>query len=686
MSNFIEVEFPVIINLAPNQFHKGIYHELEEAVKRKYSGIAHAKIGYVKRDSVRVVSKQIGKYEGSHLTGHMSFHMIVRCLATMPLKDMEIEAIVTMKNDAGLVCKNFSYPYSLFVPNIPGDPDSAQLASVNTNDSVRVRVIDSRLKAPALDIKGERSKPEYWVICRLSSVNLEPISRVDLPSAERPTILVTTTRDMDAITEDQMRMSGGMFQNLQNIKDVIDSIRKDYLEHLGKLSDITRDPIVRSQIKPGDNYIVGTISKHERDSANVKIMSVSRGLPYRVGEEVAFRVPAVPDIPDGELVIMTGISDRERMARKLRELDMWLLHTKYIINPNEMIHITGTYYNQLSALRVIDTKEIPYQERVISRAYYKMSEIIQSYGERLLGSNGTRRIACIAESPGGFIQALVDHRVAKDSRHETHISSISMSPNISRDTWEDFKRTQAKYYADVISSKHGSTNIKVHLQDGDLTKQDDREAFKRNFLTDLADLVTADGGFDRDKTSSDLEELDTARLILSEVIMALEIQAQGGAFVLKIFDMATKFTVDMISILAHCYESVSIIKPKSSRPANSEKYVVCTGFKFTRDDEYLQQLIDQLSVALYQPLAEGEYFNSLLAVPDADIKATVVPYNSIFMKKQTEVIVSGREYATRYIDTGCDHDECMRSYVKEQLARAKAFHSAGNPTGNPGSP
>ena len=208
-----------------------------------------------------------------------------------------------------------------------------------------------------------------------------------------------------------------------------------------------------------------------------------------------------------------------------------------------------------------------------------------------------------------------------------------------------------------------------------MTKERDREEFKSNYTEHLADLVTADGGFDRDKTSSDLEELDTARLILSEVTMALEIQAQGGAFVLKIFDMATKFTVDMISILTYCYENVSIIKPKSSRPANSEKYVVCNGFKFTRDNEDLNLIIEQLLAALYRPLSTGEYYNTLLAVPDADIKGTVVHYNSIFMKKQTEVIVSGREYATRYIDTGCDHDDCMRSYVREQLLRAKAFHA-----------
>jgi hypothetical protein len=138
--------------------------------------------------------------------------------------------------------------------------------------------------------------------------------------------------------------------------------------------------------------------------------------------------------------------------------------------------------------------------------------------------------------------------------------------------------------------------------------------------------------------------------------------------------MATKFTVDLLSILAYFYESVSIIKPKSSRPANSEKYVVCVGFRFTRTNEDLHIITEQLLDILYEPLAEGNYVNNLMASTDHDIEKTVVSFNSIFMKKQTEVIASGQDYASRYIDTGCVDLECMNTYVREQLDRALAFH------------
>ncbi len=681
--SFIEVEFPVIINLAPSQFHKDIYSELETAVKRKYSGIAHAKIGYVKRDSVRVVSKQMGKYEGSHLTGHMSFHLVVRCMATMPLKDMELEAIVIMKNDSGLVCKNFMYPYSLFVPNIPGDPDSANLSSINTNDSIRVRVIDSRLKAPVLDARGDRAKPEYWVICKVSAVNMDAISRVNLPPAERPNILVSTTKDLTAISEDQTRLTNGMFETLQNTKDVIDSIRKDYLTYLRNRPDMTTDPIISSLIKgdKGDtSYAIGIIRNHnvQRDTADIKVINTD-SKTLKVNTEYKFTLPAYATIDNGQLVILSSLNGQ--VAKKIRDLDAWLMHIKYLVNPNEMIHITKIYRTQLMNLHMIDPKKIPYDDKVISRAFYKMAEILHTYGEQLI-KPGPKTIACIAESPGGFIQALLERRMKENDV----ITGLSLSPTVGRSAWEDFTQMHSAHYMSKVQLNLNGIDIndevgpKVTLMEKDLTKRETIQEYRDMHQADgWAALVTADGGVDRDKTESNLEELELAKLIMSEVMIALSIQMYGGSFVLKIFDMATKFTVDILSILAYCYEEVSIIKPKSSRPANSEKYVVCTGFKFRQDqDQDLKNMCDQLMEAIEKPMGEGEYYYTLLAVPDADIQATIVPFNNIFMKKQTEFIIAGREYATRYMEPDYNYKDGMTSYIHEQIARAQRFHSEIN--------
>lgn len=47
----------------------------------------------------------------------------------------------------------------------------------------------------------------------------------------------------------------------------------------------------------------------------------------------------------------------------------------------------------------------------------------------------------------------------------------------------------------------------------------------------------------------------------------------------KIFDVFTPFTVGLVYILYCHFDSISIIKPLSSRPANSERYIICKGLK-----------------------------------------------------------------------------------------------------------
>jgi 23S rRNA U2552 (ribose-2'-O)-methylase RlmE/FtsJ len=102
------------------------------------------------------------------------------------------------------------------------------------------------------------------------------------------------------------------------------------------------------------------------------------------------------------------------------------------------------------------------------------------------------------------------------------------------------------------------------------------------------DIVTADGGFDFSVDFNHQETMAT-QLILCEVFYALAIQKQGGSFILKIFDVFHKATVDILYILSYYYDSVSIMKPYTSRIANSEKYVICQGFKINDSTQIIEQ-------------------------------------------------------------------------------------------------
>ena len=671
--NYIETEFPIIINLTPDKFHSGMYEELEQAVKKKYSGIAHAKIGYVKPDSVQIVSKQIGKYEGSHLTGNMSFHMIIRCQATMPVRDMKLSAIVTMKNDAGLVCRNFRLPYSLFVPNIPGDEDSELIASINTNDSVEVSIIDSRLKAPNA---SDRNKPEYWVICRLMSVNKSGISKVDIPVVvEKPNILMSTTDSMDKISDDRIKFSGGMFQTLQDTKKIIDTIRMDYNKYIieSKIDGISDDPILKSIVGKSP-YVLGIVTNQKEERVNMKILSTN--MPnFKVNEIKSFtlnqdKIKLKLKLNADTLLVLQNIDGDT--AKRVHVLDMWLSHVKYIINAHELIHTSRAYENQLENIGFKIENCMPVEK--ISRAYYKMLEIVTLFKDLI--DDTPKNISCIAESPGGFIQALVDTR----SKIKDNISSISISID-SDSPWKKLVTTWNKKSINITlidkdkkitDSTKDAKKTTVTLMDGSLTSKEDRDFYIEQQGGRYMDLITADGGFGRDKSNSETEELEVAKLLIAEVSLALKMQAYNGAFVLKIFDITTQLTIDILNILSYAYEYVSIIKPAMSRKANSEKYLVCNKFKFLADSLEIREIVEKLEAILFATLPSQTYLYSILTVPDVAMQSIVVPYNNIFMKQQTEFIVRGREYATAYLYSKGDKD-IIKPYIEGQLAECLRF-------------
>ena len=105
------------------------------------------------------------------------------------------------------------------------------------------------------------------------------------------------------------------------------------------------------------------------------------------------------------------------------------------------------------------------------------------------------------------------------------------------------------------------------------------------------EVVTADGGFDFSVDFNNQENIAT-QLILSEVFYALALQKQGGTFILKIFDIFHKPTIDILYLLSYYYTNVTIMKPYTSRVANSEKYVICQGFKIADSTQIIQQFCD----------------------------------------------------------------------------------------------
>uniref|UniRef100_A0A182TBW3 Cap-specific mRNA (nucleoside-2'-O-)-methyltransferase 1 n=1 Tax=Anopheles maculatus TaxID=74869 RepID=A0A182TBW3_9DIPT len=103
-------------------------------------------------------------------------------------------------------------------------------------------------------------------------------------------------------------------------------------------------------------------------------------------------------------------------------------------------------------------------------------------------------------------------------------------------------------------------------------------------------LMMADGGFSVEGHQNE-QEILSKQLYLCQLIVALAIVRPEGHFVMKVFDLFTPFSVGLIYLAYRCFREISICKPNSSRPANSERYLVCK-WKLPKTDLIQRHLQD----------------------------------------------------------------------------------------------
>jgi len=287
----------------------------------------------------------------------------------------------------------------------------------------------------------------------------------------------------------------------------------------------------------------------------------------------------------------------------------WDKYKKYT-NPYEYIHTV-----------VPGLKQSVCRAKPLSRSFFKMIETCRVM--RLLdGLSPKIRSFHLAEGPGGFIEALAVLRNNKDDVYQG--ITLVDDANTSVPGWKKSKAFLERTPNVVVEAGVSGT--------GDLMLPENlRDFYERHHGT--CDIVTGDGGFDF-TTDFDHQEAVSAKLILSQIAFAAACQAKGGSFVLKMFDTFTSSSVDLLCLLAMMYDSVQIFKPHSSRVANSEKYIVCKGFRLTNT----RKLVITLFHAM-QRFGTGECVEGVLAYkPSCAFVTKLEECNAILGQQQIECI------------------------------------------------
>lgn len=229
-----------------------------------------------------------------------------------------------------------------------------------------------------------------------------------------------------------------------------------------------------------------------------------------------------------------------------------------------------------------------------SRSYFKLWEMLKLFEgvfKDTTSGTGPVSIACIAEGPGGFIECLADWLHKEQRLGDTQIHGITL---IAKEKmipqWRLSKRTLNTGRVTLHAGKDGT---------GDIYSLDNIHHFVDAVGRHSCAWVTADGGFDIHGRFNQQEHV-LQHLILCEMYTAFHVQKVGGGFILKMFDMYSTTSLQLLYILKIFYRDIFFIKPVSSRPANAEKYVVCTGFKGLDGQapivRAMEQIIDSLSI------------------------------------------------------------------------------------------
>lgn len=172
----------------------------------------------------------------------------------------------------------------------------------------------------------------------------------------------------------------------------------------------------------------------------------------------------------------------------------------------------------------------------------------------------------VAAGPGGFTQYL-QYRFPKSQGYGMTLKHETLDWNT---RLLDMKRFTPFYGADKTGNLY--TNASAFIE------------FVLEKSPSGVDLVTSDGGFDledfADKTLLHQQEFLSSRLLLAQALVGVGCTQHGGNFVVKVFDTVTKISAHILYILSLCFEKIKIFKPVSSRPANAERYVICTHRNF----------------------------------------------------------------------------------------------------------
>lgn len=186
-----------------------------------------------------------------------------------------------------------------------------------------------------------------------------------------------------------------------------------------------------------------------------------------------------------------------------------------------------------------------------------------------------------------------------------------------------------------------------------------------NSEANKCDFITADGSVNCQHDPNN-QELIVCPLKMAEIVAALKCLKINGMFVIKYFTIFEPQTVCQLWLLACLFQKISIIKPVTSKPGNSEIYLVCQGYHGI-SDELIEQLVHcSPTTLLFDPnIIPSSFTNflneSMMSIVNRQIK--IINQNISWFQNKYKMNAD-KMYAAK--------DFALREYIKKyQIKKIK---------------
>lgn len=250
-----------------------------------------------------------------------------------------------------------------------------------------------------------------------------------------------------------------------------------------------------------------------------------------------------------------------------------------------------------------------YGMQIATNASLKMYELTVQMGLVVCEGGALPRLRafCDAELPGAFVVAL-NHYVRTlcpgttlewlASSYYPAAAAASGDPTILGDTYGVYAGNRERWLMGPRPNglPEGEPDVTGDVTDPDVVAALADAVHARygaGAPPSGATLYTSDAGIDVSADYNRQEEI-TALLNYGQVLAGLLALAPGGHLVTKQYTFAAPFSRSLIALVAALFDAAYVTKPLTSRPANSEVYLVGKGFRGI-DGPLADALLDRLA-------------------------------------------------------------------------------------------